>query len=257
MPELLKTCLIVCPLVFLAGFVDSIAGGGGLISLPAYLFVGLPVHLASGTNKVVTCMGTAAAAGKYIKSGRVKLKYALIAAAFALAGSVLGTHIALYLNERTLKTVILCVLPAAAVVLAVNRDFGRDRTPPRRDWSNTQELLLCAFIGLVMGCYDGMIGPGTGTFTMLMFSLVIGMDLLTASGCTKVSNLSSNVASAIVWLINGDVLLPVVIPAAICSILGNLTGAKFAIKGGSKRIRCVSFIVLGLLFVKLIIDALA
>ena len=254
MPELLKMCLIVCPLVFLAGFVDSVAGGGGLISLPAYLFCGIPAHIASGTNKVVNSIGTSVAAGKYIKSGKINLKYAVIAALFALAGSAIGTEIALYLSEKILKTIILCALPVAAVILTVKKDFGKEDAVKKRNLSKAQEYVLCAAIGLVMGCYDGMVGPGTGTFMIMAFTAIIGMDLLTSSGCAKVGNLASNVASAVVWIISGSVMFQIVIPAAICNVLGNYLGARYAIKGGSKRIRGMIFVVLALLFVKILTE---
>lgn len=254
MPEIITTLLIVCPLVFLAGFVDSVAGGGGLISLPAYLFCGIPAHIASGTNKVVNSIGTSVAAAKYIKSGKINLRFALIAAVFALAGSAIGTEIALYLSEKILKAIILCALPVAAVILTVKKDFGKDGSIPKRDYSKTQEYILCALIGLVMGCYDGMVGPGTGTFMIMAFTAIIGMDLLTSSGCAKVGNLASNVASAVVWIASGSVMFQIVIPAAICNVLGNYLGARYAIRGGSKRIRGMIFVVLGLLFVKILTE---
>lgn len=256
MPELLKMCLVVCPLVFLAGFVDSVAGGGGLISLPAYLLVGLPAHTAAGTNKVVACIGTTFAAGKYIRSGNVRIKLALLAAAGALAGSYLGTRAAVHLDDGTLKLVILCALPLVAVFMALKKDFGRENSRPPKAWTKKQEAALCAAIGLVIGCYDGLVGPGTGTFLMLAFTAVLGFDLLKATGCAKVANLASNVASAIVWLINGSVLLPIVLPAAVFGAAGNLLGARYAIKGGSKKIRGMAFAVLGLMAVKLAYDLL-
>ena len=256
MPQLLKMCLVICPLVFLAGFVDSVAGGGGLISLPAYLLVGLPAHTAAGTNKVVACIGTTFAAGKYIRSGNVKIKLALLAAAGALAGSYLGTRAAVHLDDGTLKLVILCALPLVAVFMALKKDFGRENSRPPKAWTKKQEAALCAAIGLVIGCYDGLVGPGTGTFLMLAFTAVLGFDLLKATGCAKVANLASNVSSAIVWLINGSVLLPIVLPAAVFGAAGNLLGARYAIKGGSKKIRGMAFAVLGLMAVKLAYDLL-
>ena len=254
MPEIIKTLLIVCPLVFLAGFVDSVAGGGGLISLPAYLFCGIPAHMASGTNKVVNSIGTSVAAGKYIKSGKINLRYAIIAAVFALLGSAIGTEIATLLSDRVFKIIILCALPTAAIILTIKKDFGKDGSIPSRSHTKRTEYILCALIGLFIGCYDGMVGPGTGTFMIMAFTAVMGMDLLTSSGCAKVGNLASNIASAIVWIINGHVYWAIVIPAALCNVLGNYLGARYAIKGGSKRIRSMIFVVLGLLFVKILLE---
>lgn len=243
-------------MIFLAGFVDAVAGGGGLISLPAYLFVGLPAHIASGTNKIVNATGTALAAGKYIKSGKVDLRAAVTAAAGALVGSAIGTRIALYLNQQVLQAIILIALPVVAVVLTVKKDFGKEDAMPERNWSSGKRLAVSGLIGLFIGCYDGMVGPGTGTFMMMAFTLILGMDLLTASGCAKVGNLASNIASAVVWIINGQVMYALVIPAAACSMLGGWLGAKYAIKGGSQKIRAMIFLVLGLLFLKLLIEFL-
>ena len=252
MEELFRMCLVLCPLVFLAGFVDSVAGGGGLISLPAYLMLGLPPHMASGTNKVVNSMGTALATWKYMKSGKVRVKLGLLAAVGALVGSAIGTKIALYLDQQMLKTILLIALPAAAVILTVKKDFGQNEEPAREETG--RDLLACLLIGLVMGCYDGMIGPGTGTFMIMAFTAVVGMDLLTASGCAKMGNLASNVCSAVLWLLNGQVMYALIIPGAIFNLLGNYMGAQYAIRGGSKKIRGMIFVVLGLLFLKVFYD---
>ena len=253
MPEFLKTCLIVCPLVFLAGFVDSVAGGGGIISLPAYLMAGLPAHLAAGTNKVVNGCGTLMATVKYFRNGKVRLRPAVVAAVAALLGSMLGAQLASMVSEAALETAMLVALPCVAVFLVVKRDFGRDDAPaaviePRR------EIIVSALIGLGVGCYDGLLGPGTGTFMILCFTAFLSMDLLTASGCSKAANLASNAGSAAVWILHGSVLWTLAAPAIVCNILGALLGARFAIRGGSKNIRGVMFVVLGLLFVKMLYE---
>ena len=250
MGEFWKVCLVVCPMLFLAGFVDSIAGGGGLISLPSYLFMGVPIHLAAGTNKVINSIGTGVAAWKYLRSGKVNLAVAVWAAGGSLGGAVLGARLALWCTPSVLQTCVLIALPVVALVLAANRSFGQaEDIRPRRP--KTQEAVLSVMIGFVIGMYDGMIGPGTGTFLIMAFTLVQRMDLLTASGCAKVSNLASNVASAVVWIGGGQVLWPLVAPAAVCCVLGNLCGARYAIRGGSGKVRNMIFLVLGLLFVKM------
>lgn len=255
MEHLPLTCLMVCPLIFLAGFVDSVAGGGGLISLSAYLFAGIPPHMTSGTNKVVNGVGTAAAAWQYFRSGKVNLSAALRAAGGALIGSAVGARLALWCPEDVLKLGLMAALPAAAVFLAVKKDFGKE-TATERHWTAAQEHVLSAFIGLVIGVYDGLLGPGAGTFMLMAFTLVLGMDLLTASGCAKVVNLASDVASAVVWIAAGKVLWLLVAPAVVCNVLGNLAGARYAIRGGSRKVRGMIFAVLGMLFVKMIWEVL-
>jgi len=255
--EFLKTCLIVCPLVFLAGFVDSVAGGGGIIAIPAYLMAGLPPHLASGTNKVVSGTGAIVASVKYFRSGKVRLRPVLIAAVCAIFGSAAGSELAALLPERTLKLILLLALPLVAVFLTVKKDFGRERPVPEKTLPPQREALLSALIGLVFGCYDGLIGPGTGTFMIMGFTALLAMDLLTAAGCARVTNLASNAAAAAVWILNGQVLWKLVLPAVFFSIAGSWCGARFAIRGGSRRVRGVMFLVLGLLFVKVLWDLIS
>lgn len=250
--EFLKICLIVCPLVFLGSFVDSVAGGGGLITLPAYMLAGLPVHTASGTNKLVAAFGSLSASYRYLRSGNVMIRVALLSALGSLGGAMAGTRLALYIPEKTLEIIMMIVLPTVAIFLSVNKQLGKEHTP--RMLTPGMQSITALGIGLVIGCYDGLIGPGTGTFLIIAFSGIMGLDLLVSSGCAKVSNMASNIASSIVWLLNGKVMFTLLIPAAICSIIGGNLGAKFAIKGGSQRIRKVMFVVLALLFAKMIYD---
>ena len=255
MDELLRMCLIVCPLIFLGGFVDSVAGGGGVITLPAYLMAGVPVHLAAGANKVVNGIGTAAATVKYFRSGKIRLSVALPAAAGALAGGYIGAEIAKLLSDALLQGLILVALPVVAIFLVLRKDFGQETGEMTR--GKTYELLVSLAIGLAIGCYDGMIGPGTGTFMIMAFTALLFLDMVTASGCAKVGNLASNVAAAVSFIIGSSVMWQLVLPATICSVAGNYCGALYAIRGGGKKIRGMIFVVLGMLFVKLLWELIA
>ena len=252
--EFLKICLIVCPLIFLGSFVDSIAGGGGIITLPAYLLAGLPIHTAAGTNKLVALSGSISASVNYLRSGNVVVRVALAAALGSLVGAVIGTKLALFIPEDTLELIMMIVLPVVALFLTFRRDFGVNEKIKKL--SAPMESITALGIGFVIGCYDGLIGPGTGTFLILCFSGLLGLDLLVSGGCAKIANMASNVASGLVFLFNGKAMYAILIPAALCSIAGGFLGSRFAIKGGSKRIRKVMFLVLGLLFVKMIYDYL-
>ena len=252
--EFLKICMIVCPLIFLGSFVDSVAGGGGIITLPAYMLAGLPVHTASGTNKLVAVFGSVTSSYGYLKSGNVMNRIALLSALGSLIGGALGTRLALFIPEAILEIIMMIVLPVVALFLSLNKSFGMERKP--RQLQPVMESTTAFGIGLVIGCYDGMIGPGTGTFLIIAFSGILGLDLLVSGGCAKVSNMASNIASAIVWSFNGKAMFSLLIPAALCSMAGGYLGTKFAIKGGSKRIRKVMFVVLALLFAKMIYDYL-
>ncbi len=240
--------LLLCPLVFLAGFVDAVAGGGGLISLPAYLMAGLPPHFAVGSNKFSSAFGTALSVWQYRKNGKILWSVALPAALGALAGAFCGTRLNLRLSDTVLHWVILCVLPLVALFLTLRQDFGQDGR--RKTLSRFREILGALTIGFFIGMYDGAVGPGTGTFLILAFSALLGLDLLTSSGCAKVPNLVSNLTSMVLFLIHGKVVFALAAPAACCGILGNFFGSRYAVKRGSKSVRVFIYIVLGLLFVK-------
>ncbi len=250
-----KVFFIVCPLVFLAGFVDSVAGGGGIISLPAYLMAGLPAHLAAGTNKVVNGCGTLTATIKYFRNGKVKVRPAVCGAAGAFVGSAIGAQLASMIPDSILKAIMLIALPCVAVFLILRKDPDTEETV-EKEISVTREAVISSLIGLGTGCYDGLVGPGTGTFMIIAFTAFLSMDLLTASGCSKASNLASNAAAAVVWILHGEVLWALAAPALVCSILGNYAGAAYAIRGGGSKVRIMMFIVLAMLFIKMLYELL-
>ncbi|MDR3051014.1 MAG: TSUP family transporter, partial [Oscillospiraceae bacterium] len=202
--------LIVCPLCFLAGFVDAVAGGGGLISIPAYVFTGLPPHLAMGTNKLSAAVGTTAAALRYLAGRRVALPAGLAAVALALPGSWLGTMLLNRMGDTQVLRMLVLVIPVAAGAML----FRRGALTPACRLPVGAVLPLCALIGLVIGFYDGLVGPGTGTFLILAFTLVVGMDAVQASGSAKIVNLASNLAALVTQLAAGNVLFLLGLPAA-------------------------------------------
>lgn len=247
------TYVIVCPLVFLAGLVDAVAGGGGLISLPAYLIAGLPTHLAAGTNKFANGIGTAVAMSRFMKQGKILLLPAVLAAAGALGGSWAGAKLALMLSDQALKIALLIIIPLVGIFLAFHRTADKPKGEMRRGWA----LYLGSMaIGFAIGCYDGFSGPGTGTFLILAFLGLLRMDLLTACGNTKVVNLASNAGAFVTFLVSGQVLFAVAVPAAAASIMGSLIGAKLALTKGARVIRPMFFVVLVLLLVKVALDLL-
>ena len=239
--------LIVCPLIFLGGFIDSIAGGGGLITLPAYYLAGLPPALAAGTNKLSAVAGTAVATGKYVSKGLVEWKQGLVSLLGAVPGAAFGSLLLTLIPAAYAKLGVVIALPMVAALVLRNRTLTPKRSLMTEKWA----LPACFAIGLVIGVYDGLIGPGTGTFMIMAFTMALSMDLLTASGCAKIANLCSNVASAVLFIISGKVWWLLALPAAACNMLGAYCGARYAMKGGSKRVRGMIFVVLGLLFIKM------
>ena len=253
--ELAHIWIIVCPLVFLGGLIDAVAGGGGLITLPAYLIAGLPAHMASGTNKCGNAFGTFLSTGRFLKRGDIHVPSAVAGAVGALAGAWVGARLNLIMPEQMLYYVMLAVVPVMAVFLLLKRDFGQeDRSG---ELSRGQLMAMSAGIGLIIGGYDGFFGPGAGTFLILAFTGLCRFDLLTASGNTKVANSASNLASLVTFALAGKVIWSVGIPAALCGIAGNYVGSSLALKGGAKVIRPMFFVVLALLLARLIYGLVA
>lgn len=249
------TYLLICPLLFLAGLVDSVAGGGGLISLPAYLVAGLPPHYATATNKCSSTFGTMLATVRYLRHGHLHRQSAALSVVCALSGSWLGARLNLWLPERYLYWFLLGALPVIALVILFKRELGQtDRTDR---YSKTGLLVRVAVIALAIGCYDGFFGPGTGTFLMLALTGLCGFDLLTASGNTKIINLSSNLAAFVTFAFSGNILWALGIPAALFNIAGNYVGSGLALKNGARVIRPMLLVVLGLLLGTVIYDLAA
>lgn len=188
---------IVCPLLFLAGLVDSIGGGGGLISLPAYLFAGLPVHMAIATNKLSSACGTSLAVGRFIRRGLVKLRLAVPSVAAAVLGSTLGAKLSLSVSETVMKYILFAVLPIAAAIV-MNRRVFRDEGK-RAPAADGKTLAVCILSAFLIGMYDGFYGPGTGTFLIISFTVFAGMTVNSANAQSKVINLTSNITSLTVF----------------------------------------------------------
>ena len=254
MPEFAKQLLIICPLLFLAGMCDAIAGGGGTISLPAFLLAGLPTHFALGTNKMCMSMGTAVSVYRYGKSGRIRWFVSLFGAAGAALGAMLGARIALLVDDAFMRYVLMFLLPASAIFLALNRNFGREgqekRFPPVRTATIS---FLC---GSGVGLYDGFFGPGAGTFYIMALSAALGLGLTEASADSKVLNMASNIGALVTFILGGKVLWQLALPGILSTMSGNYLGSSLAIKNGSKFVRPVMAIMIVLLFIKTIYDLL-
>lgn len=243
--------LIVLPLVFLAAFIDSIAGGGGLISLPAYTLAGLDYNMASGCNKFSAMFGTLVSAIRYYKSGRLMLLPGLCAAATALPGSWLGTRTAMALGTDIMSGFMVFAIPVIGILTLFGRK-GQEEGEMKA--MNRRAILMCLLIGLVIGFYDGFFGPGTGTLLIILFTWLTGMGMVTASATSKIVNLSSNVAALTTRIIAGNVLYALAVPAMVCSVIGGWLGTKLALKRGAKLVRYMMMVVLVLLTVKLAME---
>lgn len=242
---LMKLVLFFC--VFLAAFVDSIAGGGGLISLPAYYAVGIPPHVALGTNKFSATIGTLFASVRFIRSKSVEWKAALVAAVGALIGSTWGAHMALLVSEVYLQYVLLVLVPVLAVLVLMKKDMGSHKEP-MDGWKLT---VVSALTGLLVGAYDGFFGPAAGTFYTLVFASIVGFSMQKACGTTKIVNLASGTAALITFILNGKIDYSLAIPCTLLAIAGNWVGSGLAIKNGAKLVRPVMIAAMALLLLKI------
>ena len=187
----LTTFLIVCPLVFLGGFVDAVAGGGGLISLPAYMFAGFPPIYAIGTNKLSSGMGTMVSTYRFGRSGNIPWKNAVPCVIMALIGSASGARTALLVDADLFKKLMLVIIPVTAYYVLRTKNMDTEREP----LDSRQTVVRACITALAIGFYDGFYGPGTGTFLILLLTSFAHFRLGDANGTAKIINLATNLSS--------------------------------------------------------------
>lgn len=246
----ITTYLIVCPLLFLGGFVDAIGGGGGLITLPAYLLAGLPMHQAIATNKLSSACGTTLATTRFIKNGLVNLKFAIPSVISAVIGSSIGARLSLLADEGLMETLLIIVLPITAFIV-LNKNLFKDKKEASLTL-NAKTYLVSVMAALIIGMYDGFYGPGTGTFLIIAFTVWGKMNVSAANAQAKVINLTTNLTSFTIFLLNGQVLFSLGIAGAICNMIGGYLGAGLVMQKGSKIVKPVILFVLFLLFLKIL-----
>ena len=240
---------IVFPLVFLAGFIDAIAGGGGLISLPAYFISGLPSHIAIGTNKMSSSIGTTLATYKLHRSGCINWKFAVIPILFSLTGAFLGSKLNLLVSDHLFKILLIFILPLTMLFVMKTKSFS-DNKP---SYPIMKKAVICSIVAFLLGIYDGFYGPGTGTFLLLLLTVVAHLKLSEANGLTKAINLTSNITSLVVFLAHGQVLIFLGIVAGIFNLVGNYIGISFFVNKGQKIVKPVMIFVLIIFIIKVAI----
>lgn len=234
---------------FFAGFIDSIAGGGGLISLPSLLAAGVPPHVALGTNKVQSAIGTVFSTTRYVKGGHVYLPVAITAFVGAFIGSFAGSEVVLQMPATTLMAVIPTLIIIVGVVTFIKKKFGDKDTFSLMSF---RYYVLSFVFGFLLGFYDGFFGPGTGSFLSFGFVLFFKFGFLRATGNAKLTNLASNLSAIIAFVLNGKIFWLIALPMGCANILGAWIGAGLAIRGGAKFIRPIFGIVLFGLLLKII-----
>lgn len=234
---------------FLGGFIDAIAGGGGLITLPAIMAMGVPPHLALGTNKLQGVFGSFTATLNFTKKGLIDYKECFVGIVFTFIGAAIGATLILFLNANFLKIIIPFLLTAIFVYTLFMPKIGEsDRA------AKMNERLFYVIFGLVLGFYDGFFGPGAGSFWMFAMVALIGLNLKKAVAHTKALNFTSNIVALGVFIVGGQILWLVGFLMAVGQILGAYFGSNLVIKKEVKFIRTMFLIVVAATICKLLFD---
>lgn len=240
-------CIFLVTMGFLAGFIDAIAGGGGLISIPALTLTGIPISMVLGTNKLQASIGTFIAAYRYYKSGLINFRTVLRGLVAGFVGACLGTILTLVIHNEFMKFVVPILLVIVFLFSVFNKNIGVTSGKKRMS-----ELKFFIIFGFILGAYDGFFGPGTGNFWIIAIVYFLGYTFMQASGYAKVLNLKSNVFSLIVFAISGQVNLVYGLIMAVGSFTGGYFGSKMVILKGSSFVRPIFIIVVGISIIVMI-----
>ena len=240
--------------VFFARVVDALAGGGGLITLPAYLAVGLNPALVLGTNKLASCLGTVVSTVRYHRALKFSIKDFLPVIAASMIGSWLGARAALLVDPSWIRPMLLTALPVVAWLVWSKKDFGSNDDSGRL--SAAERRRRGVLVAAPIGAYDGFFGPGTGTFFAIAFARWGKHDLLGATGRAKILNLVSNVAALGAFMWAGRLHWQVGLAMSLLSVAGHWVGSHLGVRRGAALIRPVVALVCAGLFAKILFDAL-
>jgi uncharacterized membrane protein YfcA len=237
-----STVLILCFIAFLAGFVDAIVGGGGLIQTPAglILFPNEPIARVIGSLKIPSFTGTFFAARQYLKKVKIPLPRLLLFTSIAFIAAFTGSYCLTLVSNAFMKPVIFIVLVLIAFYTYTNKNLGLEIQSAHFQFKWYKGAVIC----LVIGFYDGFIGPGAGSLLVLAFISVLGFDFLQSNAHAKMVNLATNMGSIVLFVLKGSILWSVALPMAICNAIGGFLGSKMAIAKGNKFIRRFFLIVI-------------
>ncbi|KZE50057.1 hypothetical protein AV540_14025 [Brevibacillus parabrevis] len=236
---------------FVAAFIDSTVGGGGLISLPALLGLGMPPYLALGTNKLAGTVSSATSSFTFIRSGKYAKKLMFILFPVSLVGAFFGAKTVLFVPQEMLKVLVIVMMALIFVYTLFNKRFGQDS-----NYKGLTKFTLGLGIPFtfLIGFYDGFFGPGTGSFFVFLMVLLFGYDFVIAAGNGRILNLASNLSALFVFFVEGKVILLTGLVMGIAMLLGASLGAKVAIKTGVRYVRPLFLIVSITLITKMIYE---
>jgi hypothetical protein len=234
--------VLLCVAAFAAGFIDAIVGGGGLIQTPAGLILlpNLPVSTVIGTLKIPAFSGTSFAAYQYLKKVTMDWKLLVIMMAVALPAAFIGSILLTYMSNDFMKPLLLFILSLLVIYTYAKKNFGQHIA---KDVSKITQIWNAVLISIVVGFYDGFIGPGTGSFLVVAFIALMGFDSLHASANAKMVNLSTNFGSICLFMIKGKIIWAIALPMAASNAFGGWLGAKLAITKGNGFIRIFFLVV--------------
>ncbi|KEI34617.1 hypothetical protein FRA_50c14870 [Francisella sp. W12-1067] len=233
-------CMFIVSMGFLASFIDAIAGGGGLISIPALSMVGLPIIVTLGTNKLQASIGTAMATFKYYKSGLIDFKTVIRGLVAGFIGACFGTVMALVINNEFMNYIVPVLLVVVFLFSIFNKNLGVNVGKKRMS-----EVAFFIIFGFLLSAYDGFFGPGTGNFWIIVIVYFLGYTFLQASGYAKVLNLKSNLFSLVIFIASGHVNIFYGLMMALGSFFGGWMGSKMVILKGSNLVRPIFIVVVG------------
>jgi len=245
--------ITLCCFAFLAGLIDSIVGGGGLIQLPALLVL-LPntaIPLIMGTGKFSSIAGTSVAAIRFSRAVEISSLIVIVAAIAAFIFSFIGAKTVSIIHPDVIRPIILLLLVAVAIYSFFKKGFGVQYVLKPQ---NKKQITSAAIIGSLLGFYDGFLGPGTGSFLIFAFVGILGFDFLRASASAKVVNFSTNLSSLIYFAFTNNIIYHIALPMAVCNMIGASIGAQLAIAKGSSFIRILFIVVVSILISKLAYD---
>ena len=236
-----------------AGFVDAVAGGGGLVQLPA-LLIGIsnkPIPMILGTNKIPAIFGTSSAAANYFKKVRPDLRLTVSMALPALIGSIVGAKLASHFPTKVFHPLILTLLVLVGIYTWRKPNLGLDES---LRYTHRTRLWIVAACGLLIGFYDGLFGPGTGTFLVFLLVIVVGYEFLKASATAKLVNIATNFGAIVTFQLTGHIWWRLGLALALANVSGALIGSRLAIRGGSPLVRRIFLLVVAALITKLSYD---
>ncbi|WP_028311045.1 sulfite exporter TauE/SafE family protein [Derxia gummosa] len=243
----------LCAAAFAAGLIDAAVGGGGLVQVPA-LFGLMPDRVPAtllGTNKLAAACGTGFAVRSYVRRVTLPWRLVMIAAAAAFIGAFAGASVVSRVPSHWMRPVVLVLMIVMAIYTLAKKDFGRDHAPSR---IGPRQLAAAAGLGAAIGFYDGVFGPGTGSFLIFLFVRVFAFDFLHASASAKVVNLGTNLASLLFFIPTGHVMWAAALPMAACNMAGALAGTRIAVRRGTGFVRGLFIVLVTCLAAKLGLD---